>query len=50
MGDRIALLARVMDTTRRSTKSTNMDPCVITETEPPTKEHAEVELRHHTSL
>ena len=31
---------RVKDTTRRPTESTNLSPWVLTETEPPNKEHA----------
>jgi hypothetical protein len=31
---------RVKDTTRRPTESTNLSPGGLTETEPPTKEHA----------
>ena len=40
MEGRIERAEGVKDTTRRPTESTNLDPYVFTETEPPTKEYA----------
>ena len=40
VGDRIERAGEVKDITRRPTESSNLDPWGLTETEPPTKEHA----------
>jgi hypothetical protein len=38
------------DTTKRPSESINLGPWGLTETEPPTKEHAGTGLRPHTHL
>ena len=50
VGDRIERAGEVKDITRRPTESSNLSPWGLTETEPPTKEHACVGPRPPTHL
>jgi hypothetical protein len=48
--DRIEQAGEVKDITIRPTRSINLGPCGLTETEPPIKEHAGLDLGPYTFL
>ena len=50
MGGRIQLAGGIKDMKRRCTESSNLGPWLLTETEPPTKEHVSAGSRPLTHL